>query len=68
MAGKVREIMELWGGLSLYIPARRSFYMALIRPRVAAEYNGGNAGALARKYGIARRRIIEAVGRRGEAA
>ncbi len=65
---KVREIMECWGGLSLYIPALRSFYMGLIRPRVAAEYNGSNAGALARKYGIARHRIIEAVSHRGEAA
>lgn len=55
--GVARRLVEEWGGLMLYIPVYSTIYQTWLRGRVRSEFDGRNAGALARRYGVPRRYI-----------
>lgn len=56
---ETRRLVETWRGCFIYIPTWQSIRMDNVLPRIEQEFDGKNAGVLARKYGVARRRIYE---------
>ena len=51
------RIIDTAGGEILYIPKRQTIELPLKKEAIQKEYDGRNARALARKYGITERRV-----------
>jgi len=51
------KIIDTAGGEILYIPKRQTIELPLKKQAIRREYDGRNARALARKYGITERRV-----------
>lgn len=57
----VRYLVTSWGGTQIYIPTEQSVLRPAIRETIRREWNGRNEAELARRFGLSRRVVFEAL-------
>jgi len=53
----VCAFVDYFGGMTMYVPQERGFFMRCKERAAAAEFDGTNFNALGRKYGLTQRHL-----------